>query len=61
MRVNSNSWDNSLNLSYLYDADAFFQLLGFDSDSRAHFHSKSSRKFIYFNIIECFFTHGKSV
>ena len=25
MRVNSNLWYNSLNWSYLYDADAFFQ------------------------------------
>ena len=27
-RVNSNSWYNSLNWSYLYDADAFFQFRG---------------------------------
>ena len=52
MRVNSNSWYNSLNWLNFYDVDAFFQFRLFDSDSRRHFNSKSFQRFIYLNKIE---------
>ena len=59
VRFNSNSWYNSLNWSYLYHADDFFQFRN-DSDSRRHFHSKSLKRSNYFNKIE-YFTLMESV
>ena len=47
-------WCNSLNWTYLYDADGFLQFSGFDSGSRAHFCSESFQRFIYFNQIQPF-------
>ena len=58
--VNSNSWYNSHNWSYLYDADACFLISCYDSDSRRHFHSKSFQRFIHLNIIE-YFTHMERI
>ena len=54
MNVNSYLWYDSLNWLNLYDADAFFQFRVFNSDSRAHFHSKSFQRLIYLNLIEYF-------
>ena len=51
---NSNLWYNSHNWLKLYDADVFFQISGFDSDSKRHFDSKSFQRFIYFIKIEYF-------
>ena len=45
---------NSLNWSYLYDADVFLSISGFDSGSGAHFHLESVQGFIYCNKIEHF-------
>ena len=46
MRFNTNCGITHLIGRNLYDADAFFQSGVFDSDSRAHFHSKSFQRFI---------------
>ena len=54
MRVNSYLWYNSLNWSYLYDADAFFQFRVLIRILERHFHSKSFQRFINFNKIEYF-------
>ena len=60
VRVNSNLWYNSLNWSYLYDADAFFQFQGLIRileviSSPNH----SNDSFILINWI--LYTHGKAV
>ena len=47
-------WCNSLNWIYLYDADGFLHISGFDSVSRAHFRSESVQGFYYFNKIRHF-------
>ena len=39
-------WCNSLNWTYLDDADGFLHISGFDSISRAHFRSESVQRFI---------------
>ena len=45
---------NSLNWTYLYDADQIPSISGFDSCSRAHLRSESFQRFIYFNKIQHF-------
>ena len=45
---------NSLNWTYLYDADRIPSISGFDSGSRAHFRFESFQGFIYFNKIQHF-------
>ena len=54
VRVNPVLWHNSLNWSYLHDADDFFQFPGFDSCSGAYFYQESVKRFIYLNKIEHF-------
>ena len=47
-------WCYSLNWTYLYDADGFLHISGFDSVSRALFRSKSVQRFYYFDKIRPF-------
>ena len=51
VRLKTNSWYNSLNWLNIYDADAFFQCRVLIRIHRAHFHSKSFQRNIYFNYI----------